>query len=246
MRIDTEAKVRQSERMNDSYLIFTDCHGSLKTLLALVEKHGKGRQLISCGDEIDRGPDSRGVIEYMMANKVPSVASNHIDLCLAYSAHTKLGYKAKCSKYYDRDVWLHNGGKETLESYGLHRGQPLPKDVLDWMVSLPPYIIIETPNADGRKLLASHCGYGLDADKNNWMRALWGRYPDDGEFMYQAGNGEFMDDGLFRAFGHTRVKRTEITPTFVNLDTGCAYEGYGVLSALKWPECEIVTQPNID
>jgi serine/threonine protein phosphatase 1 len=228
------------------FLIVSDLHGAHKTLMALLDKHGAGRQLISCGDEIDRGKRSREVVEYMMANKVPSVASNHIDLCLAYSAHAKLGYRAKCSRYYDRNVWLHNGGDETLESWGLHRGQPLPREVLDWMVSLPPYLIIDTPNAAGRKLMVSHAGYGFDADKDNWMRALWGRYPDDGEFMYEEETGEPMDDGLYRVFGHTRVKEAVVTSCWANIDSGCSYTGYGTMSALLWPEMTVVTHDNID
>lgn len=241
-----ETQVGQSGGMSDSYLIFTDCHGSMKTLLALIEKHGKGRQLISCGDEIDRGPDSRGVIEYMMANKVPSVASNHIDLCLAYSAHAKLGYRAKCSRDYDRDVWFRNGGNETLKSWGLHRGQALPKDVLDWMANLPPYVKIDVPNADGRTLLCSHSGYGLDADTGNWFRALWGRYPDDGEFVYEKGTGKAIDDGFLRVYGHTKNHTAQSGNGWVNIDTGCAYESYGVLTGFLYPECVLVTQSNLD
>ena len=230
------SQVGQSGRM-DKWLIASDIHGCLRTLLALVEKHGKGRQLILLGDLVDRGPDSAGVVRYAMENGVPTCMGNHEDLLIAYSAHAKLGYKAKCTQYYDRDVWLYNGGDKTLESWGLHRGQPLPKNVLDWMSKLPPYLVIGTPNADGRKLFCSHTGFGLEADKNNWIQALWGRYPDE---------GDFPDDGAFRVFGHTRVRKSVVESTHVNLDTGCAYEGYGVLSALKWPECELVTQSNID
>jgi serine/threonine protein phosphatase 1 len=234
--------------MSDSLLIFSDCHGSFRTLLTLVKKYGKGRQLISCGDEIDRGPRSMEVVKYMKENDIPSVASNHIDLALAFSTHTKLGYQAKCAEYYDRDVWLWNGGNETLDSWGCDRKKEsrLPTDVLDWMSALPPYIIIDTPNADGRKLLISHTGYGFDADKDNWMRALWGRYPDNGEFTYEKGTGNPIDDNYFRCFGHTRNYVAQIGPHWVNIDSGCAYKGYGHLSALKWPECEIVSVENID
>ena len=230
------------------YLLATDIHGCLKTLLALVEKHGKDRQLILLGDLIDRGPDSRGVVEYAMANKIPTVRANHDDLCLAYSAHAKMGYKAKCSWYYERDVWLWNGGRTTLESYDIHRGQALPKDVLDWMANLPPYIKIETPGPDGRQLLCSHTGFGLDADEDSrdgWLRALWGRYGDDVvEFKYV--DGTPFDDGWFRCFGHTKVKEAVLTNTYANIDSGCAYEGHGVLTGLLWPERVLVTQKNVD
>ncbi len=224
-----------------------DVHGAFKTLMALVAKH-PDRRVILLGDLIDRGPRSRDVVEWAMANKIETCAANHDDLALAYSAHAKLGYKAKCPEYYDRDVWLDNGGIQALDSWDadLLPESRLPTNVLDWFTSLPPYILIDE-ESQGRKLLLSHTGYGLDADKEGgWMRALWGRHPDDGEFAYETGTGKPMDDGLFRAFGHTRVKSAEMTDRWVNLDTGAAYKGYGVLSGLLWPEREIVTQPYID
>jgi len=116
------------------------------------------------------------------------------------------------------------------------------------MSKLPPYILIDTPNKDGRKLIASHTGFGLDADDNSndgWFRALWGRYGDD-MMAFKWKDGLPFDDGLFRAFGHSRVKTAVIQPTHVDIDTGCAYGGYGVLTGLLWPEMELVTQENID
>ena len=231
-----ESQVGQSERMGDRLIVLSDLHGSYLTMLALLARY-PDYQPVFLGDLVDRGPRSREVVEYAITHSVPTVCGNHEDLLLAYSAHTKLGYKAKCASYYDRDVWLHNGGDKTLKSYNLHRGQPLPKEVLKWMSKLPPYLIIDTPNADGRKAFLSHTGFGLEADENNWIQALWGRYPDE---------GDFPDDGLFRVFGHTKVRESEITPTYVNIDSGCAYEGYGVLTGLLWPDCVLVTQPNID
>lgn len=220
-----------------------DVHGCYRTLMALINKAenqvDRPLRVILLGDLIDRGPRSREVVLWAMLNKIETCRANHDDLCLAYSAHAKLGYKAKCPEYYDRDVWLHNGGIQALESWNPKHGQALPREVLDWMTNLPPYIILDGER-EGRKCLASHTGYGLDADKGNWLRALWGRYPDDGEFMHQSGNGEPMDDGYLRAFGHTKTRSVEVTKTHVNLDSGAAYPGYGKLTGMLWPSREIV------
>ena len=240
-----DAQVEQTKMMSDRLIVLSDLHGSYLTMLALLARY-PNHQPIFLGDLIDRGPRSREVVGYAMTNKIPTCLGNHCDLVLAYSAHAKLGYRAKCSSYYDRDVWLHNGGDKALESWGLHRGQPLPKTVLEWIVNLPPYIIPDVEQVNGRKLFLSHTGYGLDADQNNWLRALWGRYPDDGEFAYEKGTGKSIHDGWFRVFGHTRCKQAIVTPSYVNIDTGCAYKGYGVLSAFLWPEMMVVTQESVD
>ncbi len=224
-------------------LILSDIHGCYHTMLSMIEKHGQGRQLILLGDLIDRGPRSKQVVEYAMDNAIPTVAANHDDLALAYSAHYRLGYRAKCAQYYDRDVWLDNGGDKALASWST---KTLPTKVLDWMSQLPAYIKLDTLTAEGRKVLLSHSGYGLDADKGNWMRTLWGRYPESGAFAYEEGTGNEMDDGYLRVFGHTRNHEVQSGPGFINLDTGCAYTGYGVLSGLLLPEVEVVQVPNID
>ena len=221
-------------------LIVSDIHGCLQTMLALIAKHGKGRQLICLGDTIDRGPDSRGVVEYMMENGVPTCGGNHEDLAVAYSAHTRRGFKSRCGDEYDRDIWLSgNGGREALKSWDADPRVGLPDNVLNWMVNLPPYLLF-----DG--LLLSHTGYGLDADKGNWLRALWGRHPDSGAFTHAPKTGKPVDDGLFRVYGHTKTRKVELTKTHVNIDSGCAYEGYGILTGFLWPEREIVQVENID
>lgn len=223
-----------------AYLIASDIHGSFETLMKLVAEHGDGRQLILLGDLIDRGPRSREVVEYAMEHKTPTCGGNHEDLAVAYSKHQRLGYKAHCTRYYDRDVWLNNGGDMALQSWHGEwwLGSTLPKDVLDWMAALPPYLIIDTPNAAGQKLLCSHTGYGFSADKGDWLTALWGRIGYD--------RGNFPNDGYYRVIGHTKRREAHVTKTYANIDTGCAYEGYGKLSALLWPECTTVSVDNID
>lgn len=232
--------------MNQPVICVGDVHGCWLTLQALLAKH-PNRRVILLGDLIDRGPRSREVVEWTMNNNIECVAANHEDLCLAYSRHHRMGYRAKCASMYDRDVWLWNGGDKALDSWeaDLLPESVLPRKVLDWMSKLPPYIIIDQ-ESQGRKLLVSHTGYGLEADKGHWELALWGRHPDDGEFAYEEGTGKPDDDGWFRAFGHNREKEVRMTDSYAMFDTGCAYEGFGVLSAMLWPEREIVQHENID
>lgn len=222
--------------------IMTDIHGCYKTLMALVAKLPKDAEIVLLGDLIDRGPDSRHVVYWAMHNKIPCTMGNHEDLAVAYSGHVEYGFRPKCGQYYEHDIWLYNGGDKALDSWGadlLPKSQ-LPENVVAWMASRPAYL-----KMPGR-LLLSHTGYGLDSDINHWFPTLWGRYPHDGQFAYEPGSSKPTDDGYFRVFGHTRVKEPIITKTYANIDTGCAYTGYGKLTALLWPSMEIIQQDNIE
>lgn len=226
------------------YVLISDIHGAFNTLQALLVKVAaqlgdQPYEVILLGDLIDRGPRSREVVEWAMTNKIRTTKGNHEDLALAYSEHAKMGFKAKCARHYDRNVWLLNGGDDTLKSWG-PKTKTLPRDVLEWMSDLPPYILIEEPTSENRKLLCSHTGYGLDADKDNWLRALWGRYPDDGDWTHEKGTGKAIDDGLFRCFGHTKTRKVEVMPAHVNIDSGAAYRGYEVMTAFVWPSKQLI------
>lgn len=229
-------------------VIISDPHGCWYTMVRLLNRCPKGANLVFAGDLIDRGPHSRKVVEFAMEHKIPTCMGNHEDLALAF--HHR---RAKCKEYYDEGVWLMNGGKEALENwrpqgkYSSVYKLSLPNDVLTWMESLPPYLYpSDEVDENGRRLCCSHTGYGLDADKNNWFRALWGRYQHgDGEFTYEEGTGKPIDDGLYRVFGHSSNKQAIVTDTYANIDTGAAYtaRGYGNLTAFVWPTKEVITEP---
>lgn len=230
--------------MSKPVVAISDLHGCYHTFLALLDK-ARAKwgdfDLYLLGDLVDRGPRSREMVDYAMTNKVPTCGGNHEDLAVAYSEHTKMGYRAKCAKYYDQDVWLMNGGIEALESWGVdwQNGGGLPKDVLDWMAALPPYIIPDTPpDENGLKLLLSHTGYAFSADKGDWFTALWGRHGYD--------RGNFPNDGYYRVIGHTKRAKAHVTKTYANIDTGAAYEGHRIMTAFHWPSKETLEQETID
>ena len=60
-------------------IIISDIHGNLKTLEALVAKCPDDKFIIS-GDLIDRGPDSRKVIEYIQDKGWDVILGNHEDI----------------------------------------------------------------------------------------------------------------------------------------------------------------------
>jgi serine/threonine protein phosphatase 1 len=93
-----------------------DIHGCSKTLYELLWnkiKITKNDRLVFIGDYIDRGPDSKGVVEQIIKLRndgftVYALRGNHEQLLLD-SRNGPL----------QRQNWMVNGGDDTLKSYGI-------------------------------------------------------------------------------------------------------------------------------
>ena len=99
--------------------VIGDIHGRLdlleRAIAAIgrdVERHGPAALTVTVGDYIDRGPDSRGVIERLAANPFPTpyvaLKGNHEAFLEAFLADPTTGLH-----------WRLQGGDETLLSYGV-------------------------------------------------------------------------------------------------------------------------------
>lgn len=105
------------------------CLGPLKNLLAIIEgSRPDGGTVVFLGDYVDRGPDSKGVVDLIIAGPQKkgwtwiSLKGNHEDMMVgAYDGEYELVW------------WLGNGGTETLASYG----GGLSAEPIEWMRSLP-------------------------------------------------------------------------------------------------------------
>jgi len=100
-----------------------DIHGCSVALAALVEaiQPGPGDVLISLGDVIDYGPDSRGVIEQLKALR------ERTDLILLTGNHEEMLF-AVLDQNRDLESWTVCGGDTTLESYGVEHPRDLPAE----------------------------------------------------------------------------------------------------------------------
>jgi serine/threonine protein phosphatase 1 len=94
-------------------LAIGDIHGTLHaldTLLGAVDLQSDDL-LITLGDYVDRGPDTRGVLDRLIelngTGQLIALRGNHDELML----HARLGL--------DQRMWLTYGGKNTLASYGI-------------------------------------------------------------------------------------------------------------------------------
>src|SRR5262245_38479045 len=95
-------------------LAIGDIHGCLRafdTLLELVDPHSDDL-VVTLGDYVDRGPDSKGVLDQLLALRercrLIALTGNH-DLMMLAGREDPEHF----------GEWLSCGGKETLESYGV-------------------------------------------------------------------------------------------------------------------------------
>jgi serine/threonine protein phosphatase 1 len=106
-----------------------DVHGCRLALAALLDAINPTADdtLVTLGDYIDRGPDSRGVLDLLIAldrrSRLVPLSGNHEEMLVAAARdHTALR------------TWLSCGGAEALRSYGWVLGGPR-RAVADW---IPP------------------------------------------------------------------------------------------------------------
>src|SRR6185369_4819640 len=188
-----------------------DVHGCLTKLSSLVKAceldcHLGEIAFVFVGDYVDRGPDSRGVVEFLIAlqlrlgGNVICLRGNHEALAIENIITGKL------------DHWLYNGGATTLESYGVSAGTDIPAEHRDWLCSLP------ITYDDGMRFFV-HAGVNPDRalDHQDEHDLLWIREP----FLLDQRNY-----GRLIVHGHTPVKTflPESKPNRLNIDTG-AYLG---------------------
>lgn len=118
-----------------------DVHGRLdllRTAANAIAEHADGAsfRLVLLGDYVDRGPDARGVIDFLMELQnrwsVVCLKGNHEDLMSR--AISEPGGSAMSR-------WLEYGGDATLLSYGVKPGDDprnaIPREHLQWISALP-------------------------------------------------------------------------------------------------------------
>jgi hypothetical protein len=112
--------------MTDRIIAIGDVHGCSKALATLLEAIQPTQQdmLVFLGDYIDRGPDSRGVVEQVIALgercTVVPLLGNHEEMMLA----------ALESGQSEVRLWLKFGGEVALASYGWKGGPDVRPDEL--------------------------------------------------------------------------------------------------------------------
>jgi len=199
-----------------------DVHGRLDLLRGAVEAISAHVgdlpfRVVFLGDYVDRGPDSRGVIDLLidLQRRWPVV-------CLKGN-HEELMIQAVASPGDRRlERWLEYGGDATLASYGLGPEDDLgaiPVEHLRWMAGLP------RTTGDGHRIYV-HAGLmpGTPAHRQKDETCLWIR-----ERFLQARPGDFEAHVVH---GHTPVwegkpdpAEPELLEHRTNVDTGAFATG---------------------
>lgn len=188
------------------------CLGHLEALLARISYRPGEDRLIFLGDYVDRGPDSAGVVERLLALRgespqVVCLMGNHERMFLDFVD----GRRAA--------LFLANGGRETLASYKRRSGRwqrftghaELPDDHLAFLRDLP--LIHLTPTH-----LFVHAGLrpGIPLEAQTEEDLLWIREP----FFTVP-----VEIDRTVVFGHSPMVTPFCEAKRVGIDTGACYGG---------------------
>ena len=232
--------------------VIPDIHGCYNTLTALFNDHIKPSpedHLYFLGDYIDRGLESKAVIDLIMDmqekyENVVALKGNHEDYLLKAYWHDQdrksiLGIRTKS---YLQKEWEKQGGIATLQSFGVKWPSDLPETYMNWLANLPYYHELE-------KFILVHAGlnFGIDNPFEDTQAMLWTRdfeiVPEKIQFKtiihgHVPVKLEFID----------RLIRSE-NQSFIDLDNGIYMpnrDGYGNLVALELTSMKYVVQPTLD
>ncbi len=194
----------EAESAGGRLLAVGDIHGCLdrlRRLMARVEPQISDR-VVFLGDYIDRGPDGRGVIDYLLdfGRRFPLsvfLKGNHEAMFLDFLAGR------------NQMLFLYNGGGTTLLSYREEGGVRVPKTHLDFLETLRPAFTTED-------FIFVHAGLrpGLPLEGQEERDLLWIR----DEFI-----ASDYDWGQTVVFGHTPLQQPLLGTNKIGLDTGAVY-----------------------
>lgn len=203
-------------RPDQTIAVVGDIHGRadlLDKLLTRLDKRHPDALKIFVGDYIDRGPESQKVLHRLRS--LPGAVclrGNHEEMLIDFLSDPSRNAR----------LWLHNGGRETIASFGIDLAADLPEvqeallkrlsdGTVDWLRGLP--LLWRSGN-----LLVCHAG------------------PDPAEpvekqppNVFTWGHGRFLrdrrTDGLWVAHGHWVQERAQVFPGRIAVDTGACFTG---------------------
>lgn len=251
-QIVTERRYNDLRHLTGPFDIIGDIHGCRSELETLLGKlgyalhrdelgrpvdavHPEGRTAVFVGDLVDRGPDSPGVLRLVMGMVASGAA-----LCVPGNHENKLGRYLK-----GRKVQVTHGLAETVEQLErVHTEDPAFGDrVRDFVESLVSHYVL-----DGGSLVVCHAGlpekyHGRTSGRVR-SHALYGDTTGETDEFGLPVRYPWAEDYRGRAavvYGHTPTPTASWLNNTLCLDTGCVFGGR--MTALRWPERELVDVP---
>jgi serine/threonine protein phosphatase 1 len=222
--------------MKPRRFVIGDIHGCALTMQRLVQKGiglTKTDELYLLGDLIDRGPDSKGVLDFILEQRVQgftivAVRGNHEEMFLHAGDSSQDMYQ-----------WLLNGGQATLANFEADGPGDIPHRYRFFLSSLPYYLLLDD-------FVIVHAGLNFDRSDpfSDTEAMLWQR---DCEVDLSRTGGRRL------VCGHTPVTREQLEASLssdrIMLDNGCVFSSHsrgGSLAALELNSMQVVYQENID
>ena len=239
------AEVRTEKRFNDlthltgPFDIIGDIHGCASELETLLGRlgyvdgaHPEGRTAVFVGDLVDRGPDTPGVLRRVM-----SMVATGNALCVPGNHENKYGRYLK-----GRQVQHTHGLAETIEQME-GESDEFKQQVREFVDGLVSHYVL-----DGGRLVVCHAGlpehyHGRTSGRVR-SHALYGDTTGETDEFGLPVRYPWAEDYRGRAavvYGHTPVPTATWLNNTICLDTGAVFGGK--LTALRWPERELVDVP---
>ncbi len=221
-------------------IVVGDVHGCAKTFHKLIRnkiRPDEEDELILLGDYINKGPDSKGVLDFLMelkrtVGKLVTLRGNHEQNLLD-------GLKYR----WEEIAFRNKGGTETIRSFGVHDIHEIPEKYISLIAAMPYYYETE-------EFLFVHAGLNFDLEDP---------FRDD----YSMLNVRQMEvdpaktGNKILIHGHAPLPWKTIEEKInsgvneweYNLDAGCVYpeyEDYGRLVALDVDNWEAYVQRNVE
>ena len=211
--------------MSERLFAIGDIHGCFNPFCELLEqkiRFRKGDRLVLLGDYIDRGYQTREVIDYIIGLQesgydVIPLKGNHESMMLDSMDDEQM-----------LSNWFLNGGYETLYSFGVDSLNDLNIKYLHFFRNLPSYYIQD-------RFMFVHAGFNdeISDPLADQFEMIWSRKENY--------SNPFFNDKII-VHGHTPVSLTVCREALlsrnrvINIDTGCVYDelgGLGHLTAIE-------------
>lgn len=191
-----------------------DIHGCLRQLKLVLEAINPQPEdvFVFLGDFVDRGPDSKGVIDEVI---------NLGKICTVYPIcgnHEEMVLGAFAGGPSDHHFWCKFGGIEMLASYGVNQAKNLPGEHLYFISKCFDYI-----ETEDFIFVHAGCDHNAPPDRQSGDKLRWNKFPDEPKPHIS---------GKTVICGHT------VHPKILNLgflmciDTGCGVIQTGRLTAI--------------
>jgi serine/threonine protein phosphatase 1 len=186
------------------------CFSRLRELMDLINPDPAGDTVVFIGDYIDRGPNPRAVVDFVLEIKerlphTVCLRGNHEQMFLNYYCEDR-----------EEQLFMYNGGISTVGSYSpggvWNGGKPaIPEEHLQFFTSLDLYY-------ETQDYLFVHAGLrpGISLQKQDREDLIWIR----NKFILSGQNF-----GKVVVFGHTPFNDPLIEPNKIGIDTGAVYGG---------------------